>query len=113
MVVRSDFCYATTNRQETVKQLSRLADFILVVGAQNSSNCNRLREVAEANGVRAYLINGPDEIDRQWFDGVQGIGITPEEMVLAVIDALAPDSVSSIDGVAEDTSFDLPQELRD
>jgi 4-hydroxy-3-methylbut-2-enyl diphosphate reductase len=69
--------------------------------------------VAEANGVRAYLINGPDEIDRQWFDGVQGIGITPEEMVLAVIDALAPDSVSPIDGVAEDISFDLPRELRD
>ncbi len=118
VVVRNDLCYATTNRQEAVKQLSQTTDLILVIGAQNSSNCNRLREVAEANGVRAYLINGPDEMDRKWFDGVQKVGITsgastPEDMVLAVIDALAPNSVTTIDGVEEDVSFVLPRDLRD
>ena len=118
VVVRNDLCYATTNRQEAVKQLSQITDLILVIGAENSSNCNRLREVAEANGVRAYLINGPDEMDSRWFDGVEKVGITsgastPEDMVLAVIDALAPDTVSTIDGVDEDVSFVLPRELRD
>ena len=118
VVVRNDLCYATTNRQEAVKQLSQITDLILVIGAENSSNCNRLREVAEANGVRAYLINGPDEMDMGWFDGVERVGITsgastPEDMVLAVIDALAPGSVTTIDGVDEDVSFVLPRELRD
>lgn len=118
VVVRNDLCYATTNRQEAVKQLSQMTDLILVIGAENSSNCNRLREVAEANGVRAYLINGPDEMDSGWFDGVEKVGITsgastPEDMVLAVIDALAPESVTTIDGVDEDVSFVLPRELRD
>ncbi len=118
VVVRNDLCYATTNRQEAVKQLSQITDLILVIGAENSSNCNRLREVAEANGVPAYLINGPDEMDSRWFDGVEKVGITsgastPEDMVLAVIDALAPDTVSTIDGVDEDVSFVLPRELRD
>ncbi len=118
VVVRNDLCYATTNRQEAVKQLSQMTDLILVIGAENSSNCNRLREVAEANGVRAYLINGPDEMDMGWFDGVARVGITsgastPEDMVLAVIDALAPDSVTTIDGVDEDVNFVLPRELRD
>ena len=118
VVVRNDLCYATTNRQEAVKQLSQMTELILVIGAENSSNCNRLREVAEANGVRAYLINGPDEMDEAWFDGVEKVGITsgastPEDMVLAVIDALAPDTVSTIDGVDEDVSFVLPRELRD
>ena len=118
VVVRNDLCYATTNRQEAVKQLSQMTELILVIGAENSSNCNRLREVAEANGVRAYLINGPDEMEAGWFDGVAKVGITsgastPEDMVLAVIDALAPDSVTTIDGVDEDVSFVLPRELRD
>ena len=118
VVVRNDLCYATTNRQEAVKQLSQMTELILVIGAENSSNCNRLREVAEANGVRAYLINGPDEMDEVWFDGVEKVGITsgastPEDMVLAVIDALAPDTVTTIDGVDEDVSFVLPRELRD
>ena len=118
VVVRNDLCYATTNRQEAVKQLSQMTDLILVIGAENSSNCNRLREVAEANGVRAYLINGPDEMDSGWFDGVEKVGITsgastPEDMVLAVIDSLAPDSVTTIDGVDEDVNFVLPRELRD
>jgi 4-hydroxy-3-methylbut-2-enyl diphosphate reductase len=117
VVVRNDLCYATTNRQAAVKELSSLVDLVLVVGAQNSSNCNRLREVAEANGVTAYLINGPDEMDSAWLEGVENVGITsgastPEDLVLAVIDALAPDEVTTIDGVDEDVSFVLPREFR-
>ena len=118
VVVRNDLCYATTNRQSAVKDLSRIVDAVLVIGAQNSSNCNRLREVAEANGVPAYLINGPDEMDPKWLDGVETVGITsgastPEELVMAVIDAIAPDEVTAISGVDEDVSFVLPREFRD
>ncbi len=117
VVVRNDLCYATTNRQEAVKELSTLVDLVLVIGAENSSNCNRLREVAEANGVPAYLINGPDELDSSWIEGVENVGITsgastPEELVLSVIDALAPDEVTTIDGVDEDINFVLPHEFR-
>ena len=117
VVVRNDLCYATTNRQAAVKELSSLVDLVLVVGAQNSSNCNRLREVAEANGVTAFLINGPDEMDSAWLEDVENVGITsgastPEDLVLAVIDALAPDEVTTIDGVDEDVSFVLPREFR-
>ena len=90
---------------------------MLVVGAQNSSNCNRLREVAEANGVRSFLINGPDELDETWLDGVENVGITsgastPEDLVMSVIDRLAPDEVTTIDGVDEDVTFVLPREFR-
>ena len=117
VIVRNDLCYATTNRQEAVKELSSLVDLVLVIGAQNSSNCNRLREVAEANGVPAYLINGPEELEPAWLEDVEGVGITsgastPEELVLSVIDALAPDEVTTIDGVDEDINFVLPHEFR-
>ena len=117
VVVRNDLCYATTNRQTAVKELSSLVDLVLVIGAQNSSNCNRLREVAEAKGVTSYLINGPDELDPTWLEGVENVGITsgastPDDLVLAVIDALAPAEVTTIDGVDEDISFVLPHEFR-
>ena len=117
VIVRNDLCYATTNRQEAVKELAKLAELVLVIGAPNSSNCNRLREVAEANGVDAYLINGPDELDLAWFDGVESVGITsgastPEILVDSVINALAPDEVIAIDGVEEEIDFVLPKEFR-
>ncbi len=117
VVVRNDLCYATTNRQEAVKELTSLVDLVLVIGAQNSSNCNRLREVAEANGVPAYLINGPEELDEAWLERVESIGITsgastPEDLVLSVIDRLEPDEVTTIDGVEEDINFVLPHEFR-
>jgi len=117
VVVRNDLCYATTNRQAAVKDLSRLVDVALVIGAQNSSNCNRLREVAEANGVPAYLINGPEEMDPTWLEGVENVGITsgastPEDLVMAVVDAIAPDEVTVLTGVDEDVSFVLPREFR-
>jgi 4-hydroxy-3-methylbut-2-enyl diphosphate reductase len=117
VLVRNDLCYATTNRQAAVKELCKLVDLVLVIGAPNSSNCNRLREVAEDHGVTAYLLNGPEEMDPRWFEGVQNVGITsgastPEQLVEAVIDALHPEEVVMIDGVEEDVTFVLPKELR-
>ncbi|NQW16047.1 MAG: 4-hydroxy-3-methylbut-2-enyl diphosphate reductase [Chloroflexi bacterium] len=116
-IVRNDICYATTNRQESAKIVAKKVDIVLVIGAQNSSNCGRLREVAEANGIPAYLVNGPDEIDLSWFDGVDNVGITsgastPEVMVQAVIDWLAPTNVFPVGEREEDITFVLPKELR-
>ena len=117
VVIRNDLCYATTNRQAAVKELCRLVDLVLVIGAPNSSNCNRLQEVAEANGVTAYLINGPDELDPTWLEGVERVGITsgastPELLVQEVIKALNADEVIPIEGAEEDVSFVLPKEMR-
>ena len=116
-VVRTDICYATTNRQEAVTKMAGLVDLVLVIGAENSSNCNRLREVAEALGVPAYLINGPEEIDPSWIEGKEKVGITsgastPEVLVESVIQALAPEKVTLFTGAEEDVSFTLPKELR-
>jgi len=116
-LVRNDICYATTNRQSAVMEMAVLVDLVLVIGAVNSSNCNRLREVAEAQGVSSYLINGPEEIEPAWLDGVEKVGITsgastPEVLVKSVIQALEPDKVTLLSGVEEDVSFTLPKELR-
>ena len=116
-VVRNDICYATTNRQDAVTVIAEMVDMVLVIGAQNSSNCNRLREVAAAQGVPAYLVNGPEEIDPAWLVGKNKVGITsgastPEVLVESVIEALAPDRVTVLSGAEEDVSFSLPKELR-
>ena len=116
-VVRNDICYATTNRQFAVTQMAVMVDLVLVIGAVNSSNCNRLREVAASKGVPSYLINGPEEIEPSWLDGVSKVGITsgastPEVLVESVISALKPDKVTMLSGVEEDVSFTLPRELR-
>lgn len=116
-VVRNDICYATTNRQVAVTRMAALVDVVLVIGAQNSSNCNRLREVAEALGVPAYLVNSPEELDPTWLEGKAKVGITsgastPEVLVESIIGALAPEKVTMLEGVAEDVSFTLPRELR-
>ena len=118
VVVRNDLCYATTNRQEAVDKLSDIVDVVLVIGAHNSSNCNRLREVAEANGLPAYLINGPEELDFGWLEGVENIGITsgastPEDLIMDVINTIAPEEVTTIEGAAEDITFVLPHEFRE
>jgi 4-hydroxy-3-methylbut-2-enyl diphosphate reductase len=118
VIVRNDLCYATTNRQAAVDKLCDLVDLVLVIGAPNSSNCNRLRDVAEANGVTAYLINGPAELDSNWLTGIATVGITsgastPELLVQDVIKALDPDEVVPVDGVEEDVTFVLPRELRE
>lgn len=118
-VVRNDVCYATTNRQQAVKKLAEEVDLILVVGSATSSNCNRLVEVAKLQGISAFLIETPDDLDRPqgWDEGLR-IGVTsgastPEELVEAVIARLKPSQVRHLDGPAEDITFVLPKELRE
>lgn len=116
-IIRNDLCYATTNRQSAVKEMADKIDVMLVIGATNSSNCNRLRETAEAHGVRAYLINGVDEIQAEWLDGVEDVGITsgastPEYLVKQVIESLAPEEVIDVEVAKEEITFVLPRELR-
>ncbi|WP_295803182.1 4-hydroxy-3-methylbut-2-enyl diphosphate reductase [uncultured Microbulbifer sp.] len=117
---KDDICYATQNRQDAVKQLALECDLVLVVGSPNSSNSNRLRELAERCGTDAHLIDGPDCIDAGWLQGKNVIGITagasaPEVLVERVIQHLrdlganAPDEVA---GIPENISFSLPKELR-
>ena len=115
--VRNDICYATTNRQVAVTRIAGMVDLVLVIGADNSSNCNRLREVAEAQGVPAYLVNSPGEIDPAWLEGVAKVGITsgastPEVLVDSVIESLQPDKVTHVTTADEDVSFTLPREVR-
>ena len=116
-IIRNDLCYATTNRQAAVKELCELVEVVLVIGASNSSNCMRLREVAEAQGRPAYLINGPEELDASWLVGVQSVGITsgastPETLVHKVVEAIGPEEVNHVQSIEEDVSFVLPRALR-
>src|SRR5215469_15191367 len=117
----SDICYATQNRQMAVRDLCRVADVILVVGAKNSSNSNRLREIGIEEGVPSYLITDGDELDPDWVRGMKTVGLTagasaPEELVLNVIAALrridADLEVSQMHGKKEHIEFRLPAELR-
>ncbi len=118
---RDDICYATQNRQDAVKQLAEEADVVLVVGSPNSSNSNRLRELAERLGKRAYLIDTAADLQREWFDGVERVGITagasaPEVLVEQVIERLREWGVSkveSLEGSKEEMMFPLPVELRE
>ncbi len=116
-LIRNDICYATTNRQAAAMELARECDVVLVIGAENSSNCNRLKEVVIKQGVDAYLINGPDELDRAWLEGKKRVGITsgastPEKMVRAVIDAIEHDEFVKIGSGEENITFRLPNKLR-
>ena len=117
MLTRNDICYATSNRQAAVKAISGDVDLVLVIGAQNSSNCARLREVAEAEGAPAYLINGPDEIQDSWLKGAERVGITsgastPELLVNRVVEYLKPTAVRSVEVMEENVRFLLPKSLR-
>ena len=117
LVARNDICYATTNRQVAAKALTDRVQLMLVIGAQNSSNCNRLREVAEEAGLPSYLIDDASHIQPQWLEGVDSIGVTsgastPETLVEEVIDALKPDKVTVVEVTKEDVAFVLPKELR-
>lgn len=116
VIVRNDLCYATTNRQEAIKTIARNVELVLVIGAPNSSNCNRLREVAQSFGIPAFLINDPEEIDMDWFNNVKLIGVTsgastPEILVQNVIKYIDPEEVVNIQGAHEDILFTLPNEL--
>ena len=115
-----DICYATQNRQDAVRQLAQSNDLIFVVGSVNSSNSNRLRELAQREGARAYLIDTADQIDPAWLEGAQAIGVTagasaPESLVQGVVARLRDDlgaDVSEIEGRPENITFNLPKELR-
>ena len=115
----NDICYATQNRQTAVRELSKIADVILVVGAKNSSNSNRLREIGEEAGVPSYLLSDGSELDASWVKGAKIIGLTagasaPEAMVQDVIEslrALGPVEVTNLPGVQENVEFRLPVEL--
>lgn len=117
---KDDICYATQNRQDAVKQLADECDVVLVVGSPNSSNSNRLRELAERMGTPAYLIDGAEDLQRGWFDGVRNIGITagasaPEILVRGVIERLrgwGAQEVSELSGREENITFSMPKELR-
>jgi 4-hydroxy-3-methylbut-2-enyl diphosphate reductase len=115
--IRNDICYATTNRQDAVSKMASLVDLALVIGAQNSSNCNRLLELAKSLGVSAYLINGPEEVRQEWVDNAKVVGIasgasTPEILVEQVIQALKPEKVTLLEGVEENITFTMPRELQ-
>ena len=117
---KDDICYATTNRQRAVKALLAEVDILLVVGSRNSSNSNRLVEVALAGGVPAHLVDDESEIDERWLEGVETVGITsgasaPESLVERVLDWFRERGVEDVGeqpGVAEDVAFRLPVELR-
>jgi len=117
---KDDICYATQNRQDAVKQLASECDVLLVVGSPNSSNSNRLRELAERMGTPAYLIDGAEDLERDWFEGVSGVGITagasaPEVLVRGVVDQLRAWGAvgeTELDGRPENITFSMPKELR-
>jgi 4-hydroxy-3-methylbut-2-enyl diphosphate reductase len=117
---RDDICYATQNRQDAVHELARSCDLILVVGSANSSNSNRLREVAERQGVAAYLIDSAGDIDPHWLQGVERVGVTagasaPEvlvEGVIAKLGTLGAEVVLDDSGAGEDIHFPLPRSLQ-
>jgi 4-hydroxy-3-methylbut-2-enyl diphosphate reductase len=117
---KDDICYATQNRQDAVKQLAIETDLVLVVGSVASSNSNRLRELAERCGCRAYLIDGPQDIEANWLQQTQSIGVTagasaPEVLVQDVINRLVELGAKppqELDGVVENIHFSLPKELR-
>jgi 4-hydroxy-3-methylbut-2-en-1-yl diphosphate reductase len=116
---KSDICYATQNRQDSVRDLAARCDLLLVVGSVNSSNSNRLRELAEKQGCTAYLIDGPEDICRDWLAGSPRIGLTagasaPEvlvEQVIAQLEAWGCSGVEEQDGIREQVVFPLPREL--
>ncbi|CAM3715238.1 4-hydroxy-3-methylbut-2-enyl diphosphate reductase [Ectopseudomonas alcaliphila] len=117
---KDDICYATQNRQDAVKQLATDCDVLLVVGSPNSSNSNRLRELAERMGTPAYLIDGAEDLKHEWFEGVNGVGITagasaPEVLVRGVVDQLRAWGAvgeTELDGRPENITFSMPKELR-
>ncbi|CCQ73413.1 4-hydroxy-3-methylbut-2-enyl diphosphate reductase [Magnetospira sp. QH-2] len=116
-----DICYATQNRQSAVRDLADRADLVLVVGSSNSSNSNRLRELASEHGVVAYLLDHPDELQKNWLEGVKRIGVTagasaPEDLVNEIIGRLGEmvsTEVILMEGIQEDMHFKLPDQLRD
>ncbi|MGH8400662.1 MAG: 4-hydroxy-3-methylbut-2-enyl diphosphate reductase, partial [Gammaproteobacteria bacterium] len=117
---KDDICYATQNRQDAVKKLAHRCEVMLVVGSSNSSNSNRLREIAEHEGAQAYLIDGPEDIRKEWLSDKQTVGVTagasaPEVLVQNVVERLQAwggHAAIEADGIPEHVMFALPKELR-
>jgi 4-hydroxy-3-methylbut-2-enyl diphosphate reductase len=117
---REDICYATQNRQDAVKKLLAECDLLIVVGSRSSSNSNRLRELAERTGVPGYLVDGPDELEREWLVGKASVGVTagasaPEVLVQQVVERLRAwggQLPTELKGNEETVVFGLPRELR-
>ena len=117
---KDDICYATQNRQDAVKTLAEQCQVVLVVGSPNSSNSNRLRELAERIGAQAYLVDNAEQIDKSWLDGVAAVGVTagasaPEVLIRQVIDRLGEWGGAvpvELDGRPENVVFSMPKELR-
>ncbi|MDU3900575.1 MAG: 4-hydroxy-3-methylbut-2-enyl diphosphate reductase [Haemophilus haemolyticus] len=117
---KNDICYATTNRQEAVRELAKLSDLVLVVGSKNSSNSNRLAELASRMGIKSQLLDDPSDIQADWFNDVKTIGITagasaPEELVQSIISRLkefGANTIEELQGLEENMFFEVPKELR-
>jgi 4-hydroxy-3-methylbut-2-enyl diphosphate reductase len=117
---KDDICYATQNRQDAVRELAADVDLLIVVGSKNSSNSNRLKELAEKLGTPAYLTDSPDDISADWFDGKLRVGVTagasaPEELVNQIIDAVksfGANEVEELSGREENMFFEVPRELQ-
>lgn len=117
---KDDICYATQNRQDAVKSLAKTCQVVLVVGSPNSSNSNRLRELAERLGARAYLIDNASQMQKSWFDGVAQVGVTagasaPEVLIQEVLDTLqlwGGKTPTELSGIEENVTFSLPKALR-
>jgi 4-hydroxy-3-methylbut-2-en-1-yl diphosphate reductase len=116
-----DICYATQNRQDAVKQLAPRCDLVLVIGSRNSSNSNRLVEVARQHGARSYLIDNEHEVQDDWLEGVETLGITsgasaPEELVQRLVEhfrARGAEEVAELEVTEEDVRFMLPKDIRE
>jgi 4-hydroxy-3-methylbut-2-enyl diphosphate reductase len=116
---KDDICYATQNRQDAIKTLAQRCDVVIVVGSPNSSNSNRLREVAEQLGVPAYMVDNARELQPDWVAGKKIVGVTagasaPEVLVQEVVErlrSLGANSVSTLDGIPERVTFPLPKGL--
>ena len=118
---KQDICYATQNRQDAVKFMSPQVEVVIVVGSQTSSNSNRLRELSEKLGVPSYMVDAPDQLNPEWFEGKKRVGLTagasaPESLaqsIVARIQEFGPRSVRPLPGVVEDVTFSLPKNLVD
>ncbi len=116
---KQDICYATQNRQDAVKELVPMVDVVIVVGSPNSSNSNRLRELGQRLGVRSYLVDHPDQLERAWFEGQKRVGLTagasaPKSLTQEILDRIrdyGPRVVKTLPGVEENTIFALPKGL--
>ncbi|MFW2178205.1 MULTISPECIES: 4-hydroxy-3-methylbut-2-enyl diphosphate reductase [unclassified Moraxella] len=117
---KDDICYATQNRQDAVKDLAEQCEIVLVIGSPNSSNSNRLRELAERLGAKAFLIDNASQMQKAWFDGVQTVGVTagasaPEVLIQEVLDTLQTwggDKPVELSGIEENVTFSLPKSLK-